>query len=125
MSLSDIKIGVDIVYVPRIKKILNSDEKLPFIKRVLSKAELKEFLRYKRGEFYLAGRFALKESLIKLIGERKNVKFSEISCIKKNGRPELNFSGKTKLVFAKYDISFSITHDNEYALAVAIGRKRG
>lgn len=121
---NDFNIGVDIVYIPRIRDIINSKEKNRFLKRCFSTKEVKEFLRKRQnGIQYLAGRFALKEALVKIIGKRSGIRFSEISCQSTNGVPTLNFTGKTLAIFKKYKISFSISHDNEYAIAIAIGRR--
>ncbi len=118
-------IGVDIVYVPRINEIICSKEKNSFLKRCFSQKEIDEFLKKRgRGAEYLAGRFALKEALVKIAGNRKGIKFSEICCLSSGKRPSLSFYGETKGVFRKYEISFSISHDNEYAFAVAIGRRK-
>lgn len=119
---SDFEVGVDIVFIPRIQKILNSDEAESFIDRCLSDEEKKEFYRRRNKAEYLSGRFALKESLIKIHKGRRGIRFSEISCITKRGRPLLSFSGKTLSVFKRYEINFSISHDQYYAIAVAIAR---
>ncbi|MGB9599541.1 MAG: holo-ACP synthase [Myxococcota bacterium] len=120
---SDFEIGVDIVYIPRIQRILDSDEKEAFLKRSLSKEEIDEFRRVKRKAEYLSGRFALKESLVKINRGRRGIRFSEISCTSKKGGPSLSFSGKTSLIFKRYEINFSISHDHDYAFVVAIARR--
>ncbi len=120
----ELKIGVDIVFIPRIRKILNSKQRDLFLKRCFSKDEIREFLSMKKRVDYLAGRFALKESLIKISGSRDGIKLNEISCTYLNKTPVLSFTGKTSTIFKKYDISFSISHDNEYAFVVAIGRRK-
>ena len=120
----DFKIGVDIVYIPRVREILNSEQSESFLNRCFSKDEIKESLKKKKKEEYLAGRFALKESLIKLLGNREGIQFSEISCIYASKIPTLSFYGYTSKIFKYYEIFFSISHDNEYAFAVAIGRRK-
>ncbi len=121
---TDIRIGVDIVFIPRIREILNSTDGRLFIKRCFDTSEISESRKRKKREEFLAGRFALKEALIKLNGERNGIRFSEIKVSNKRGRPVVSYSGKTEKILGRYDISCSISHDGDYAIAVAIGRMR-
>ncbi|MCX7943781.1 MAG: holo-ACP synthase [Deltaproteobacteria bacterium] len=121
----ELKTGIDIVYIPRITKILNSKEKDLFLKRCFANDEIEEFFRRKRrGAEFLAGRFALKESLLKILDDRRGVRLSEISCLSRGGRPVLKFRGKTMSAFKNYNLAISISHDNEYAIAVVFARRK-
>ncbi|MCX7958286.1 MAG: holo-ACP synthase [Deltaproteobacteria bacterium] len=122
---NDFSIGADVVFIPRITGILCSKERDTFLRRCFSEKEIKCFLDKKTGgDKFLAGRFALKEALVKITGNRRGIRFSEICCPSSKGKPVLKFLGKTMSVFSRYDISFSISHDNEYAFAVVIGRRK-
>lgn len=123
-SRFDLKVGVDIIYIPRIKEILDSDEREAFVNRCFAESEISESKQKRNLAEYLSGRFALKEALVKINGDRNGIRFSEIMVDSKRGRPILKYSGTTKKIFAKYDISFSISHDKDYAIAVAIGREK-
>jgi|GEM_PF-205396 holo-[acyl-carrier protein] synthase len=120
---SKFEIGVDIVSIDRIREILNSKYKKRFLARCFSRGERIEGSRLKRSAEYFAGRYALKEALIKLVSGRKGIRLSEISCTGRGKRPRLEFSGKTSMRFRGFEISFSISHDRDYAIAVAIGRR--
>lgn len=121
---SDLRIGVDIVDIRRIKKILDSDEKEAFVKRCFSESEISESKQKREIAEYLAGRFALKEALVKINGGRSGIRFSEITATGDYGRAVIKYTGGTKRVLNRYNISFSISHDGDYAVAVAIGIKR-
>ena len=107
-----LKIGVDIVHIPRIKKGLNDD----FISKVLSDGEASYFrgLPEQRALEFLAGRFAAKEAIIKCFddGCESPVMFEIEILNDASGRPQVNYKDHT--------ISVSISHENEYAVAMAL-----
>lgn len=121
---SDLRVGVDIVHIPRIKKILDSDEKEAFVRRCFAESEISESKQRREIAEYLAGRFALKEALVKINGGRGGMRFSEIAVTSDQGRAVIKYTGGTKKVLGRYNISFSISHDGDYAIAIAIGVKR-
>lgn len=97
-------IGTDIVHINKIK--LNDS----FIKKILTSEELKEFNLIKldkRKKEYLAGRFAVKESIFKAT---QDINYLYYSCLnKENGQP---------YILNHPEIQVSISHDGEYAIAV-------
>jgi len=117
------EIGVDIVRIDRIREILSSKDRPRFLKRCFSEEESLEGSRLKQSAEYFAGRYALKEALIKLVSGRQSIALSEISCTGRGKKPVLSISGKSSSKFKGYEISFSISHDGDYAIAVAIGRR--
>lgn len=101
-----VMIGVDLVYVPKIEKLLRNEEA---VRKVFHLTELKD----NRPE-HLAGVFAAKEAYFKAL--RKAPDWLSVEVVtKKNGEPELRFSGKDNLKPA-----LSISHDGEYAIAIVI-----
>lgn len=102
-----IKTGIDIVYTPRIEKIIENKSAL---NKIFSKKELKII-----NPEHLAGIFALKEAFFKALNQKPKWLSIEITN-KKNGAPKINLSDELKIKNL-IDISYSISHDNEYAIA--------
>ncbi|BAL80690.1 holo-ACP synthase [Caldisericum exile] len=102
-------VGIDIVSVKRIEKILNTYG-YRFIKRILSDSELKELEKKGNTAEFLAGRFAVKEAITKTLD--KATPFNQIEIIyNENSKPMVrNFP----------DIFISISHEKDFAIAVAI-----
>lgn len=104
-------IGTDIVYIPRFE---NQPE---LAKKVLSKHEheIYQSLSDKRKTEFLAGRFAAKEALSKAtgygIGTEKSIILKDISIL-----PDENGAPIVKGISAH----ISISHDKDYAIAVAL-----
>ncbi len=102
-----LKIGVDIIYIPKFKKLLKNEY---FINKVFHKTETK---RYEIQ--HLAGIFATKEAFFKALGE--NPKWLDVEIIS-NGKPKINLVSKYKKIIKNLDIS--ISHDKDYAIANVI-----
>lgn len=103
-------IGTDIVYIPRF------ENQPALAKKVLSdrEYEIYQSLNDKRKTEFLAGRFAAKEALAKAtgfgIGTEKSIVLKDISILPdENGAP----------VVEGFDAYISISHDKDYAVAVA------
>jgi phosphopantetheine--protein transferase-like protein len=101
------KIGVDIISVERIKKLLlNKRAK----ERVFTVDEMKDL---GDNAMRLAGRWAAKEAYFKASGQKCD--WLEIEILnKKNGEPYFSKPENIK------NISLSISHESEYAVAMVI-----
>ncbi|MCD6176032.1 MAG: holo-ACP synthase [Planctomycetes bacterium] len=117
--------GIDLVDFGRIEEML---EKHPerFLKRVYTKTEQADADKHVRRVEKLAGRFAAKEAVMKLIGTgwRDGVAWTDIEVVNDPlGRPVVNISGKVK-EFADQkgieQITLSITHTSNFAIASAV-----
>lgn len=108
-------LGIDIVEIGRIRKIVS--ERKNFIRRVLSKSEIR-YCEKSRNRFErIAGRFAAKEAVIKALGA-KNLPLKHIQIENENtGRPGVKIPGK---VFRNVEIMLSISHTKDYAAAAAV-----
>lgn len=105
-------IGTDILYIPRLKKIL-SDNNL-FLKKVYTENELKIADNIKDPINFFATRFAAKEAIIKATNGKYD--FKEIEILKeKNGKPLPNIVNNDKI-----QILLSLSYDNDYAVAFCI-----
>lgn len=121
-----IGIGTDIVSIERITKLLNSERREKFLKRILTDYETQRYknLQDKRAISYLAKRFAAKEAVAKSLGVGIGaIAFNEIEiCNNDLGQPYIRFLKQfpevTELSFA-----VSITDDGSFAAATVIAFK--
>lgn len=120
-----ISIGLDILNFNRIKILWNIYQ-FNFLKKVLSKYEIKKIISKKFIISYFCKRFSIKEAFAKAIGSgfRNNIKLSDINLYKNNlGKPNLYFSGKTKNFLIKKNIKnfyISISDENKYIISIVI-----
>ena len=117
-------IGVDIIDIPRIKKMITNNGR--FVEKIYSQNEI-EYCRSKyRKEVHYAARFAAKEAFFKALGTgwRYGMKWQDISVENDElGKPEIKLTGKTLENFNKNQyshINLSISHTREYAAAVVV-----
>lgn len=101
-------LGVDIVYLPRLKKKLDQ-----FAEKILSLKEYQEFLKRENKLEYLGGRIAAKEAFLKANGKKLfEIDFKMISILNDcSGMPHIMYNEKE-------DFEVSISHDRDYAIAV-------
>lgn len=118
-------IGVDIVQVERIEKILNKSKE-GFLNKVFTTKEI-EYIRYKNENHRtIGGMFASKEAVSKVFGTgigKVGLKEIEIDHDEFD-KPIVNFNGKALELMKKKgieNIHLSISHEKEYAVAVAVG----
>jgi len=109
--------GIDIVNIKRIKKSLSTyGDK--FIQKILSDKEIKEIPAVRKEEF-IAGRFAVKEALVKASGISFN--FNTITILNdSNGKP---YIVKLPDEIKNTKVHISISHDSDYAAAFVIIEK--
>jgi len=119
-------IGIDAVEIERIRR---SRERLgpAFEERILAPAELSLLRKSVTPDPFLAGRFAAKEAVMKVLGTgwAKGVRFRDIEVLKdSDGVPVVHLEGDAA-VRAKSlgirQILVSITHTNDLAMAMAQG----
>ncbi len=118
--------GVDLVHLPRIARAWH-DHGERFLARVYSPAERAYCLDAKDPVPRLAGRFAAKEAVMKLLGTgwRGGSEFADIETLPDPaGRPIVRLHGVTARLAATLGIVhvlISISHSGEYAFASALG----
>lgn len=103
-------IGIDMVRVDRIRDIKHKER---FLSKVLTSSEINQYhllTNPNRQDQWLAGRFAAKEAIIKVIQP-----FISMSNIELENRNK-------KLVFQynNFTIHVSISHEKDYAIAIAL-----
>jgi holo-[acyl-carrier protein] synthase len=117
--------GIDLVDCPRIEAMVKRHGER-FIDRVFTEVE-QTYARSNKNEVEkLAGRFAAKEAILKLMGTgwRGKIAWTDIE-IKNNisGQPEVTLDGEVKKIADKLGIkhiSVSITHTANFAIASAV-----
>jgi len=117
--------GIDLVDFPRIAQMVERHGQR-FLDRVFTKAE-QQYANSKKNDMEkLAGRFAAKEAILKLVGTgwRGKIAWTDIEVINNSmGQPEVTVTGEVKAIAAKMGIehiSVSITHTANFAIASAV-----
>ena len=110
--------GIDVVRVQRIRHLVDKWDSA-FLDRIFTGPELEYCLPKRRRYEHLAGRFAVKESVIKAIGKKIPWKSIEVSS-EPNGRPYVTVDGDYGRDISGEKFSISITHLENYALAIAV-----
>ena len=119
LSLEMIKnlgIGIDIIEVSRFRK-KKYEENKNFYKKIFVKSEINYCLKFKNSAERFAGKFALKEALIKSI-DRK-IRFSEIETSHLKSKPIVIIKKSRE----KYNFIASLSHENDFAVAVVISER--
>jgi len=123
-------IGVDIVDIPRIQALLDRYGKR-FLGRVYTEAETAYAMRGANKAERLAGRFAVKEAVMKALGTGKSqgILWRDIETLRaRSGKPEVRLHGQA-VKWAKLRgggaVHVSITHDGGKAMAFVILEKAG
>lgn len=107
-----IGIGIDIVNIKRFEKVVKNNPEI--LKRIFTENELNLFENYKNKYLHLAGRFSLKESIIKAGQNYLNIKsFKDIEILKDE-------NGKPIVAKPKGKIFISISHDENYVVSFAV-----
>ena len=113
-------VGIDFVEVKRIKSSLDRFGE-HFLKRIFTGEEVKYCQSKKKPEISLAARFAAKEATMKALGTgwSSRVKWTDIK-VKNNekGAPLVELQGKAKELLQNRKIALSLSHTEEYAVAV-------
>lgn len=115
-------VGLDIVEIARIEQDLKRFGER-FVNRILSEKERSQYDKRNDRTLFLAGRFAAKEAVVKALGyylsERPPLHQLEI-VNDASGRPELVLLDDVKAKLRGARCLLSITHERNYAAAVAI-----
>src|SRR5438132_4662680 len=121
--------GIDIVEIARIKRSVEEHGQR-FLDRVYTKAEQQYCDRNTKRRFeHLAGRFAAKEAVMKVLGTgwRGGIAWTDIEILPEpSGQPKIRLSGECLKIAKKLGISkwhVSISHIETHATASAIGMK--
>ena len=117
--------GIDLVDRPRIKQMVQRHGQR-FLNRVYTTKEQQYAESHRDNIEKLAGRFAAKEAVLKLMGTGwiGKIAWTDIEIINNSaGQPEVTITGEVKRIAEKLgidQISVSITHTANFAIASAI-----
>ena len=117
--------GIDLVDFPRIQEMVDRHE-ARFLNRVFTAAEQAYAGANANGVEKLAGRFAAKEAILKLLGTgwRGKIAWTDIEIINNPaGQPQVTLSGVVKKLADEMGIkhiTVSITHTANFAIASAV-----
>ena len=118
--------GLDLVECARIAKVFENHG-VRFLDRILTPAEQERAKQYKDPIPFIAGRFAAKEAILKMIGTgwRGGIAWTDMEVLPDTlGRPVVTLSDETARLAAQLGIQrilLSITHTEHQAAASAIG----
>jgi holo-[acyl-carrier protein] synthase len=117
--------GIDLVDCPRIEQMLERHGER-FLDRVFTSAEQKQANEVKNRIEKLAGRFAAKEAVLKLLGTgwRGKIAWTDIEVVNNPlGKPVVTISGEVKKIADEMKISeinLSISHTANFVMASAM-----
>jgi len=117
--------GIDLVDFPRIKDMVEQHGER-FVNRVFTATEQAYAEANKARIEKLAGRFAAKEAILKLMGTgwRGKIAWTDIEIVNNPaGQPEVTLTGEVEKIANKLGIkhiSVSITHTANFAIASAV-----
>ena len=118
-------IGIDLVKSDRIKDAVQKWNKR-FLNRVFTPREQEYAFAHKLPHLHLAGRFAVKEAVLKALGTgwSGGIRWTEISVVNEPlGKPHLEAAGHVKKLLddrGVKEIQVSISHDTDYSIAQVV-----
>ncbi len=117
--------GIDLVDFPRIESMVERHGER-FLERVFTQREQSDAQAVHNRVEKLAGRFAAKEAVLKLLGTgwRGKIAWTDIEVINNaSGQPEVRIDGEVKRIANEAgvkEIALSITHTANFAIASAV-----
>jgi holo-[acyl-carrier protein] synthase len=119
--------GIDIVETSRVKRMVEEHGQR-FLDRVFTPAEQAYASRNPKRQFeHLAGRFAAKEAVLKVLGTgwRGGIAWTDVEVVKEiSGQPKISLTGECARIADALKIErwhVSISHIETHATASAIG----
>jgi len=108
-------IGIDLVKIDRFEEL--PFEKNPdFYKNLFTSSEIEYCLKFDEPYEHFAGKFAIKEAVIKAIG--KKLPLTSIITDHKNSQPIVEVENSSEYFF-----KVSLSHEEKFAIAIVISEK--
>ncbi len=108
--------GVDIVEVDRIKKAIDRWGDV-FLAHLFTECEITYAQKYRNSAQHFAGRFAVKEAILKAFGKNSHIRWKDINITNdEDGKPICHYENEN----FQNKILVSISHTSKYAVATAI-----
>jgi holo-[acyl-carrier protein] synthase len=118
--------GIDMVDCTRLREMIDRHGQ-KFLDRIFTKAEQRYCRDKKRATEHLAGRFAAKEAVLKVLGTgwRDGITWTDIEVRNSpSGQPSVRLSGRCRTIADELGLAsvlISISHIGTHAIASAIG----
>ena len=113
--LEKIGIGIDIIDINRFSEKPYSANKF-FYEKIFHNSEINYCLNHKNSSQSFAGKFAIKESVIKSIDQK--IDFLDILTDYINSKPIVSLPNNSS-----YNFLVSISHEKQHAVAVVVSEK--
>jgi len=118
-------IGIDTIELERVARVL---EQYPerFLQKIYTESEREYFSRWSDPVPRVAGRFAVKEAVMKALGTgwSRGVRWRDIEVVRHpSGKPVVKLHGEARRIFASLgasEIHCTITHSRDHAMAMVI-----
>ena len=114
--IENFSIGIDISSIKKFSDKPFKDNE-SFYKKIFSEEEIEYCLKFKNNSEKFAAKFALKEALIKSI--HKKIDFSQIETSYLDSKPTITILNSKE----NYHFLVSLSHENNFAVAVVISEK--
>lgn len=124
--MSVVNVGMDLVECSRIAGLLERHPER-FLERVLTARERQTAAQFRDPAAHVAGRFAAKEAILKVLGTgwRGNIAWTDMEIVNDSaGKPEATLTAECARIARDRGIGrilLSITHTRDYAAATAVG----
>ena len=124
--MSAVSHGIDLVECSRIAKMIEKHGER-FAERILTPAERQLAQRFRNPTEFIAGRWAAKEAILKMIGTgwQGRISWGDMEILPDElGQPHVTLTGETARIATEKGIArvlLSITHTKGHAAASAIG----
>ena len=115
--IENLGIGIDIIEVSRFRR-KKYEENRNFYKKIFAESEIKYCLKFKNSAERFAGKFAIKEAVIKSIPEKIGPRDIEIVYV--NRKPRIRLKNSLE---KKYNFIVSVSHEKEFAIGIVITEK--
>jgi len=118
--------GIDMVECSRLQGAIDRHGQ-KFLQRVFTQGELDYCMRRKRRIEHLAGRFAAKEAVLKVLGTgwRNGIRWTDVEVLNApSGQPHVSLTGRCRQIAREIgleSILISISHIHSHAIASAVG----
>jgi len=115
--IENLGIGIDIIEVSRFRR-KKYEENRNFYKKIFVKSEISYCLKFKNSAERFAGKFAIKEAVIKSIQEKIGQRDKEIVNV--NRKPRIRLKNSLEII---YYFIVSVSHEKEFAIGIVIAEK--
>ena len=115
MILEKIGVGIDIVHINKFRK-LNYKSNKNFYEKIFSDSEIEYCLKFSEPAQHFSGKFAIKEAVVKSI--KNPLPLIDIITDHFDSKPIVHINNNDDYFF-----KISLSHDEDYAIAIVLSEK--